>query len=524
MQEINLPDFLGLDLAELLNCIGQGILIQDRNGKFIFANQKLLTMLGYSLTELLEKNWQDIVPSEEWRTIKQFKTKTKTEPNEYETVIVSKSGRKNPVVVSVCPLQQANRHQGTIFTLTDIAERKAAEHQIKSKSERLELLNRALNLQRKKLIELTEQLEKANQELKRLSEAKSDFVSAVSHDLRTPLTTIIEGISLVEDGTLGEVNEEQKKFLRLAIEDAERLNDFINDILDLAKIEAGKLVAKKTKVKPKEQIERLRMSYEPLAHERGLKLLFDLPEPEIAIFCDPGHYYRVVTNFLSNAIKFTPVGGEITIRVCSQPGNMVLTSVKDTGIGIPPEQRHLIFKKFEQVERQKNQPGSGLGLSLCKQLVELNNGKIGFESEVNKGSNFYFTLPVYDELDDFAYSLETIEQQAKVIAGHVVVFLFRVEETLAATNLETTLKRISDEIQPKILSYDLLRIFPNHRAVILVSALPEENVQALFAELVETLQGLDVGKITAAFYICPEVLPNPRTLLPILENRRQPIK
>lgn len=526
-------NFWGLNLTDFINSIEQGVLIEDSKGKIIFANQKLLEMLSYSLSELVGKNWPAIVPKEEWRTVnQQLKIIAQGRKSQYETVILTKSGMRIPVIVGARPLGQLQQYQGAIFTFTDIVERKRAEQELESKSERLELLNRALNLQRKKLIELTEKLERANQELKRLSEAKSDFVAAVSHDLRTPLTTIIEGISLVEDGTLGGVNEEQKKFLRLAIEDAERLNDFISDILDLAKIEAGKIVPKKTMVKPKEQIERLKISYENLVREKGLELLTNLPDPEVCVFCDSGHYYRVLVNFLSNAIKFTPSGGKITIQVCRQPAGIILTSVQDTGIGIPLEQKHHIFRKFEQIEHRKSQKGSGLGLALCKQLVELNGGKIGFESEVNKGSNFYFSLPVYDEITDFNYILETINQKAKIISGHTIVFLFRVEGS--AAEIETTLKKIYNAIQPKILTDDLLRTFNSRQAVVLVSALPEENAQPVFADLIEAVKNIGLNNITAGFYVCPvestlskdpnqEVLPDARTVLKILENKLQPI-
>lgn len=519
-------NFFGLNATEFISCIEQGILSEDREGIIIFANQKLLDMIEYASGELIGKHWTEIVPKEEQRRFEQqVRTRLKGEKIHYEIQILTKSGKKIPVTVCGRPVFQSNQYQGTISTFTDISASKRTEHEIKSKSERFELMNRALNLQRKKLIELTEQLERANIELKRLSEAKSDFVSAVSHDLRTPLTTIIEGVSLVEDGTLGEVNGEQKKFLKLAVEDAERLNDFISDILDLAKIEAGKILVKKTKVNPKEQIERLKKSYENYARDKGLELLIELPAEEVSVFGDTGHYYRILTNFISNAIKFTSAGGKITIRVDMQKGDSVLTSVKDTGVGVAPENKHHIFQKFEQVEQKTRQRGSGLGLSLCKQLVELNGGKVGFESEVNKGSNFFFSMPIYDEITDFNYMLETVNQRAKTISGHAVVFLFRLgKEMKPEADLETTLKTMVEEIQPKILGYDLLRIFSARKEAVLVSAIPEESAQPTFSDLVETVQNIGLSKISAAYYVCPDDIPDARTVLKIIENQLEPIK
>lgn len=537
--------FFGLDSLTFINYIEQGFLSEDQNGIIIFANQKLLDLLDYSLNELIGKHWTEIVPANERRRVKrQLRKRFNGVKNQYETELITKSNKRIPVIVCARPIFQSKRKRseqteteqylGTISTFTDVTKSKRVEHEIKSKSERLEFTNRALNLQRKKLLELTEQLEQANKELKRLSEAKSDFVSAVSHDLRTPLTTIIEGISLVEDGTLGEVNEEQKKFLKLAIEDAERLNDFIGDILDLAKIEAGKIVTRKTKVNPKEMIERIKTSYKNYARDKGLEVLIELPESEEYVFCDPGHYYRILTNFLSNAIKFTPSGGKIMIQVQSQKGGMVLTQVKDTGIGIPAVQKKHIFQKFEQIERSTHHPGTGLGLSLCKQLVELNDGKIGFESVVNEGSNFYFSLPIYDEIMDLNYMLGVISRQAKTISGHIVVFLFKINKELgkyADTNM--VLKTIAETIQSKTLAYDLLRTFDQRLEVILITALPEESAKPTFTELVNIVQKIDWespeisthqnSRLLASFYVCPDALVEGKTVIQILENQLVPI-
>lgn len=543
MVDIQEHDFFGLNSIEFINCVEQGILCSDQEDKIIFANQKLLDLLEYPSIELIGKHWTEVVPTEERKKLEQqLRKKKKGAKTQYETVILTRAGKKKPVMVLTRPVFKTRPeseagiedYQGTISTLTDMSEAKQTESEIISKSERFEFLNRALNIQRKKLLELTDQLAKANEELKHLSQAKSDFVAAVSHDLRTPLTTIIEGISLVEDGTLGDVNEEQKKFLKLAIEDAERLNDFVNDILDLAKIEAGKIVVKKNRVSPKTMIERIKTTYQNYARDKGLEIFIELPEPELFVFCDPGHYNRILTNFLSNAIIFTPTGGKITIQVQPQKFGIVLTQVKDTGIGIPANQKNQIFKKFEQIERSSHYLGTGLGLSLCKQLVELNDGKIGFESQVNKGSNFHFTLPVYDEMMDMNYMLGMISPQAKAISGHTVVFLFKANKDLASCpDIDSVLKIIAESIQSKTLTYDLLRTFNQRKEVILISAIPEESAKPTFSELVEIVQKIDWKStgistipnksILASFYVCPNASIEARTVMQILENQLLPI-
>ena len=541
MAETIEPDFLGLTPTDFISCIEQGILTENHLGKITFANQKMLEMLGYSISELAGKDWTEIVPAQKHRRIlKRLKIRTGDEKKEHEIELLTKSGKRIPVIVCARPVFQSERsdaeqYQGAVSTFIDITNIKRIEKETESRSEQFKLMNRALNLQRKKLTELTEKLAEANEELKRLSEAKSDFVSAVSHDLRAPLTTIIEGMCLVEDGTLGEVNEEQKKFLKLAIEDAEHLNDFINDILDLAKIEAGKILPKRTKVSPKKQIERIKLTYKKYIQEKGLSLTIDLPTENIEIFCDPSHYNRILNNLLSNAIKFTPNKGKIEIKVETKIGEMVLTQVKDTGIGIPSEQRHLIFQKFEQVERSARKPGSGLGLSLCKQLAELNDGEIGFESEVSRGSNFYFTLPAYNEIIDLNFALKTISSQTKLISGHTVAFLFKFSDEAIKnssssctqgldSNANTLLNKIAQALQPKTLSYDIVKIFPKRRELILVSALPEEKAKTIYSDLVETVQKLGLDELSASFYVCPDVSIDADNLLRILETQLKSIK
>ena len=276
-----------------------------------------------------------------------------------------------------------------------ITERQQVEDELRARTERLGLLNVTLEQEQGRLLELTGELTQANEELKRLSEAKSDFVAAVSHDLRTPLTTITEAISLTLDGAFGPVSGEQNKFLGFAREDAAHLNDLISNLLDVAKIERGKITVNPTPVNVTESLQRVRSSYVSLAQEKSLKLTVEVPAGPLGVLCDPEHYHRTITNLVSNAVKYTPPGGSITLRAEPAGNGMVRTLVRDTGIGIPPDQHFRIFQKFEQVHRPpgEQQSGTGLGLALCKQLIELNHGSIGFASEPERGSTFFFLLP-----------------------------------------------------------------------------------------------------------------------------------
>jgi PAS domain S-box-containing protein len=505
---------------ECLNNIEVAVLTENQDGTIAFANTKMLELLGYAESELRGRHWSTIVPHEERRWVEQqLRTRPRGIRNQYETFILTKSGGKLPVIVNARPIMESERYQGTVSTFTDISERKQVETELRSQSDRCELANRALSSQRQRLLELADELAKANEELTRLSAAKSDFVAAVSHDLRTPLTTIIEGASLVEDGTLGAVNEEQQKFLKLAIEDARRLNHFINDILDLSKIESGKITVNRTRVSIAEQVALVQRSYENYIQEKGLKLVLALPEQIPPILCDEGHYHRILMNLLSNAIKFTPAGGSITIQVVPKSRGMVQTSVKDTGVGIPQDQAYRLFGKFEQVKRSGayHQPGSGLGLSLCKQLVELNGGSIGFESEEHKGSDFHFALPAYDEFRDLEAVLDRVGQSAKKVSSETVLVLFKLRKE--RPDLDATLAKIAEAVSPRILGSDSLRIFPRPKRVVLASALPEESIEPTFSDLVTTVQKTGISGLSASYLVCPDPRPAARSLLAALEER-----
>jgi PAS domain S-box-containing protein len=400
------------------------IIVQD--GRVTFANRRMTEMSGQSLDQIIGSPIGDhIHPDARAEVEDRYRRRIagETVPATYESALLTSDGCKVPAEMNAGLITYQGRSADLVI-IRDITERKKAEDEIRAKSERLELVNRDLDAERRKLLALTEDLTRANDDLKRLSEAKSEFVAAASHDLRTPLTTIIEGILLVEDGSLGVVNQEQVKFLRYAREDALRLAELIGSVLDVAKIERGGIKPNKTKVDVAGIVNRMRETYGSYAQDKGLTFTVELPAEPPYVLCDTSHYERVLANMVSNAIKFTPAGGSVWVKVArgSDPVaqwpsgpvktldhsttrpldhySMVLTSVCDTGLGIPLEHQHRIFGKFEQIERHDGglpSGGTGLGLALCKQLVELNGGTIGFESVENQGSTFYFALPAWEE-------------------------------------------------------------------------------------------------------------------------------
>jgi PAS domain S-box-containing protein len=401
------------------------LLLLNPDGMIATTNQATQDLLGYSRNELAGQSAGTIFARPgEFAAVLQTVLDA-GQVNGVELSCKARLGGEVPALISARTMRSEGLVLGSVWVLRDITQLKKAQEEIRAKSERLEVLNETLNGEQTRLLELTRQLTHANEELKVLSEAKSDFVAAASHDLRTPLTTIIEGISLTEDGTLGPVNEGQRKFLGYAHEDAERLSELISNLLDVRKIEQGRMESCPTDIVMAQVLPRIAAPYVTFARGKGISLEVSVPAGLPCAYCDAGHLHRVMTNLLSNAVKFTRSGGRIAVRAESgrpggQPGacggreegeletelaagarqvddgERIIVSVADTGLGIPADQQHRIFGRFEQVRRGGPEvlTGTGLGLSLCKQLVEMNKGTIGFSSVENKGSTFFFSLPV----------------------------------------------------------------------------------------------------------------------------------
>jgi signal transduction histidine kinase len=253
-----------------------------------------------------------------------------------------------------------------------------------------------------RLKDYADQLEKANQELKNIDAMKSEFVSIASHELRTPLAAIKNAIQLILQGKTGAINENQTKFLSMAERNINRLTNILNDLLNLSKIESGKIDLKFEDVVLESLAELTVSSLRPQADVKSIKVITEIPDELPAVYGDKEKIEQILINLIGNAIKFTPEKGNIYISATpffeEREGGLshkVAISVKDTGIGISPEHLASIFDKFYQVEGslQRSVSGTGLGLAITKGLVEAHQGMIWAESDVGKGSTFTFTLP-----------------------------------------------------------------------------------------------------------------------------------
>jgi signal transduction histidine kinase len=245
------------------------------------------------------------------------------------------------------------------------------------------------------ITEQRQELEIANQRLKALDKLKSDFVSNVSHELRTPLTAVKVLLDNMRDGITGPLNERQSRYIIGIKDSADRLARLINDLLDLSVIEAGRVDLKPSRVPLAILLSTIADSLKPMTEEKLIRLEADNVDESLIAWADRDKFEQVLTNLISNAIKFTPAGGEIRIGAQNDDAGWLQISVSDTGPGIASEQTERVFDEFYQLRQpgEKRAGGVGLGLAIAKKLVEMHGGKIWVCSELGRGSSFFFTLP-----------------------------------------------------------------------------------------------------------------------------------
>jgi signal transduction histidine kinase len=242
------------------------------------------------------------------------------------------------------------------------------------------------------------ELETANETLKELDRLKSDFVSNVSHELRTPLTAIKGAVDLLLREVPGRLNESQTHYLTRLRSNTQHLAGLINDLLDLSKIEDGKIELDAGRVSLGGLVHEVMESVKPMAAEKPVLIEVNVPEPSVLVWADRDKVTQVLMKLIGNAIKFTPPQGKVTVSSSKNGTEWAQISVNDSGPGISADECQKIFQKFYQVsENGGSKPkGTGLGLAISKALVELHGGKIWVESEPGHGSTFSFTLPVSD--------------------------------------------------------------------------------------------------------------------------------
>lgn len=331
-----------------------GMLITDIKTKEIYtANKTLCQMLGYSLDEIKVLTSEEIYPDIDLtHTLDQLE---KVSKGSIETA------REMPI----------KRKDGTVF----YADIKCSIPVI------LEGRTCVICIFR----DITEH--------KKIDQLKDEFISTVSHELRSPLSIIKEGISLLIDEIPGGINESQAKILMSAKRNIDRLARIINKLLDISKIESGGMKIEKASFDITDLMKEIGASFEADMKKKGLELKMDFPKEGVKVCADLDAITQVICNLIDNAIKFTKEGHiEISVR---EKDDTVECSICDTGIGISKENLPKLFSKFQQFGRMTGpgEKGTGLGLSIAKGIVDLHGGKIGLESELGKGTKVIFILP-----------------------------------------------------------------------------------------------------------------------------------
>jgi PAS domain S-box-containing protein len=348
-----------------------GILVSDIYGRAKEANDGFLRMLGYAREELPGLNWVELTPPE-WRhldadAVAQLKISGRTRP--WEKEYLRKDGSRVPVLVGVALL---NETDGVAFVL-DITERKHLEE--------LRLHSQELVLQ--------------NQRIAEASRMKSEFLANMSHELRTPLNSIIGFSELLHDGEVSRDSPNYRTFVGHILQSGRHLLQLINDVLDLAKVESGKIEFRPEAVSLTRLVDDVCAVLRNVAEERRIKLEWHVESELDEATLDPARFKQVLYNYVSNALKFTEAQGVVTIQVRSESTDAFRIEVSDTGVGIAARDLQRLFTEFQQLDagRSKRHGGTGLGLALTRRIVEAQGGWVGVTSSVGAGSMFFAVLP-----------------------------------------------------------------------------------------------------------------------------------
>jgi len=293
--------------------------------------------------------------------------------------------------VTMGEMQQQNRE--LLATLSEL----------KTRQDELVQLTRELEDTNRGVVALYAELDEKADHLRRADEMKTRFLSNMSHEFRTPLSSIRALSRLLLERVDGELSTEQEKQVRFILKGAESLTELVDDLLDLAKIEAGKIDVRPVAFEVSDMFSALRGMLRPLLVSTKVELLFDEPDQPIAMLTDEAKLSQILRNFISNALKFTENGH---VKVCATllpQSDSVRFDVEDTGIGIAEEHQQIVFEEFSQVENrlQHKVKGTGLGLPLCRRLAGLLGGSVTLRSTPGEGSTFSTTIPLaYDALPD----------------------------------------------------------------------------------------------------------------------------
>jgi PAS domain S-box-containing protein len=369
-----------LRYRRLFESAKDGILILNaETGMVVDVNPFLVELLGYSREAFLGKKvWELGLLKDTTANQAHFAELQQKEYIRYEDIALETSDGRRIEVEFVSSVYQVSHQKVIQCDIRDITERQKA---------------------REKMRRMQTELEQSNRDLQRRNQEIQTFYHTLSHELKTPLTSAREFVSIVIDGLAGPLNETQLEYLGIAKESCDQLRLYVNDLLDVTRLETGKLSLDIQAVPLAALIERVVEMLAPAAAGKGVSLSCDSQPDLPAVPIDKQRILQVLTNLTTNAIKFTPAGGQIRLSLSQGTADpeCLQVAVRDTGRGIPKDQLDLIFNRLYQVNEgdraAESWSGLGLGLYICQELVQLHGGRISVESELGQGSTFTFTIP-----------------------------------------------------------------------------------------------------------------------------------
>ncbi len=347
--------------AGILDIAEDAIISIDPQQQITLFNKGAERIFGYAASELLGQPLDILLPTQSAQVHRQHVTDFKGSPvqarrvgERREILGRRKDGSEFPAEASISKLKMGQKTVFTVF-LQDITERR------------------------------------------QIDRMKDEFVSVVSHELRTPLTSIHGSLGMLASGLLKPDSEQGKRMLQIAVDSTDRLVRLINDILDIERIESGRVQMEKQLCQVEDLITEAIDILQPLADQAGVML--SVTAGSFQVQADPDRIVQTLTNLLSNAIKFSSSGKTVWLTAQQQADHLLFT-VKDQGCGIPEDKLDSIFERFQQVDssNSRNHEGTGLGLAICRSIVQQHDGEIWVESRLGAGSSFYFTLPALEQL------------------------------------------------------------------------------------------------------------------------------
>jgi protein-histidine pros-kinase len=357
--------------AMLLESAPDAILIVDPQGKIALANAEASRLFGYAREEFSGLSAEMLMPEQRraahvaHREAFQAVPRARAMGASLNLSALRKDGSEIPVEISLSPVS-SDEGLWVVIAVRDLSERVHRQ-----------------------------QLERQNERVLESSRIVRTFLANMSHELRTPLNAIIGFSELLYDQEVGPLSSAQRDFVGDILSSANHLLELINEMLDLARIEAGKLEFQPSTFPVGKLMVEVRDSMRVLAAQKKLELLLEVEAELGPVTVDPLRLKQVLLNYVANAVKFTPEGGRVVVRARGEGADAFRVEVEDTGPGIPEDQIPRLFVEFQQLESgsRRAQQGTGLGLALSKRLVEAQGGKVGVRSAVGHGSTFFAVLP-----------------------------------------------------------------------------------------------------------------------------------